>query len=77
MNSIKLELVESNSDEWISNLKELQIQMNKFGLKDSISDEDFMILLNNLHKKYDVILDGLENCLTPSGNDALTIYVIR
>ena len=51
--------------------------MNKFGLKGSIPDKDFMILiLNNLHREYDVILDGLENCLTASGDDVLTIGVI-
>ena len=32
--------------------------------------------LNNFPKEYDIILDGLENCLTASGNDALTIEVI-
>ena len=33
-------------------------------------------ILNNLTKEYDVILDGLENYLTLSGNDALTKEVI-
>ena len=52
--------------------------MNEFGLKGSISDKDFIIhFLNDLPKKYDVILDGLENCLTSSGDDALMIQVIR
>ena len=41
-------------------------------------DEDFMIhILNNLPEEYYVILDGLENRLTASGDDALTIEVIH
>ena len=32
-------------------------------------------ILDNLHKEYDIILDGLENCLPKSDNDALTIKV--
>ena len=48
--------------------------MNKFSQKVNVSDEDFMIhVLNNWPKKYDVILDGLENCLTATGIDVLTI----
>ena len=51
--------------------------MNESKLKGSISDEDFMIhVLNNLPKEYDVIIDGLKNCLMVSTNDALTIDVI-
>ena len=42
--------------------------MNKFGLKGSITDNNFMIHdLNNLPKDYDVILDGLENHLKVTG----------
>ena len=48
--------------------------MTKFGQKDNIYDEDFMIhILNNLPKVYSMILDGLENCLTATGKNALTI----
>ena len=44
----------------------------------SVSDEDFMIcILNNLSKEDDVILDGLENHLMATGDDALTIDSIR
>ena len=50
--------------------------MNEFNLKGSI-DKDFMIhVLNNLPKEYYVILDGLENCLTAIGDNALTIDMI-
>ena len=56
----------------------MQIRMNKFGLKDNVTDKDFMIhVLNNLPKEYDVIPDGLENCLMASGNDVLTINMIH
>ena len=49
------------------------IQMTKFRQKGNVSDEDFMMhVLNNLPKEYDVILDGLENHLTISGDNALT-----
>ena len=52
--------------------------MNEFGLKGSISCKDFMIhILNNLHKEHEVILDGLENCLTFNGDTALTIKVVK
>ena len=33
-------------------------------------------ILNDLPKKYDDILGGVENCLTFSGDDALKIEVI-
>ena len=68
-----LKLIEKDPYEWISNL-----EANKFGLKGSISDKDFMInILNNLHKKYDIILNWLENCLTFNGDNAMMIKVIR
>ena len=52
--------------------------MNEFGQKPSVSDKDFMIhILNNLPKEYDVILDGLENHLTATGENALGIDTIR
>ena len=52
--------------------------MGEFGQKGSITDEGFMIpVLNNFPEKYDVILDGLGNCLMMSGDDALTIEIIR
>ena len=52
--------------------------MTKLGQKGNVSDEDFMIhVLNNLQDVYVVILDGLENCLTATGEIALTIDSIR
>ena len=52
--------------------------MNEFKQKGNVSDEDFMIhVLNNLPEEYDVILDGLENHLTATRDDALTIDSIR
>ena len=55
----------------------VQIQMKEFGMKLSISKEDFMInILNNLHEEYDVILIGLENHFILSGTDILIIEVI-
>ena len=45
--------------------------MNEFGLKGNVSEDDFMIhVLHNLPKEYDVILDGFENHLMVTGNDA-------
>ena len=51
---LKKELpIEKDSNEWISTLEGLQIQMNEFWQKGSISDEDFMIHVpNNLPKEY-------------------------
>ena len=34
-------------------------------------------VVNNFPKEYDGILDGLENCLVASEDNALTIEVIR
>ena len=52
--------------------------MTKFGQKSNVSDEDFMIhVLNNFPKEYDMILNGLENCLMATGENALTIDSIR
>ena len=66
----KLELVEKDSDEWISNLKGLQI-------KGCISDEDFRIcIMNNFPQEYDIIMDGLENQLNFRGDNTVTIKVI-
>ena len=51
--------------------------MNEFRLKGSTTDEDFMIhVLNNLPDDYNVILDGLENCLMVTRDDVLTIDVM-
>ena len=66
-NSSKLESIKKDPDEWISNLEGLQIHTNEFKLKGNTNGEDFMIhVLNNLHKEYDVILDGIENHLMSS-----------
>ena len=44
--------------------------MNEFCLKGKIMDEDFMIhIFNNLLEECNVILDGLINNLTVSGDD--------
>ena len=52
--------------------------MNESRLKGSITVKDFMIhILNNLPKEYDIILDGLENHLTATGNNVLRIDMIR
>ena len=73
----KLESIEKDPNEWILNLERLRISLSEFGLKCKITDEDFMIdILNILSKQYDVILDGLENRLTASEDNALTIEVI-
>ena len=56
----------------------LQIRMNKFRQKGSMTDEDFMIhILNNLPEEYDVILDALDSCLMVTRDDVLTINVIH
>ena len=63
-NNSKLESIKKDPDEWILNLEGLRNQMNGFGLKGSATDQDFMMhVQNNLPKEYDIILDGLENCL--------------
>ena len=52
--------------------------MTEFRQKGNASDEDFMIhVLNNLPKECNVILNGLVNCLTATGDNALTIDWIR
>ena len=74
----RLESIDKDPNEWISHLEGLQIQITKFRQKGNVSDEDFMIhLLNNLPMEYDVILDGLENHLTATGKNALSIDSIH
>ena len=74
----KLESIDKDPKEWISHLEGPRNWMNQFGQKDSVSDENFMIhILNNLPEEYNAILDGLENCLVATGNDALTIDSIH
>ena len=52
--------------------------MNEFCHKGNVSDQDFLIhVLNNLPKKYDVILNELENHLTTTRDDSLTINSIH
>ena len=52
--------------------------MTEFRQKGNVSYKDFMIhVLNNLPKEYDVILDGLENQLTATGENALTVDSIH
>ena len=66
----KLESIKKDPDETISNFGGLRIQMSNFDLKDKITGEDFMMhILNNLN--------GLENHLTASGDNPLTIEVIH
>ena len=77
LHKIKLESIKKDPDELISNLEGLRIQMNEFCLNGSVTDKDFMIhSLNNSPKQYDVICNGLENCLTVSGDNTLTIEII-
>ena len=52
--------------------------LNEFGQKVKKADEDFMIhILNNLPQDFNVILDGLENCLMVTMNNVLTINMIH
>ena len=52
--------------------------MDEFGQKSNISDEGFMIyILINFPEDYDVILKGLENCLTVTRDNAPTIDMIH
>ena len=45
--------------------------------KGNITDENFIIsVLNNLPKNYDVILNGLDNCLVATRDNALTFNLI-
>ena len=58
----KLELIKKDPDEWILNLKGLQIRMSKYEVKGNITDDDFIIyVLNNFPKEYYVILKELES----------------
>ena len=52
--------------------------MDKFILDGSINDKDFLIhILNNLPKEYNVFFGCAGESCHKSGNDALTIEVIR
>ena len=74
----KFDSIDKDPDKWILHLEGLQIWMSEFSQKGSVSDEDFMInVLNNFPKEYNVILDGLENHLTATGENALNIDLFR
>ena len=52
--------------------------MEEIGISGKLSDDNFMIhVLNNLPKKYDVVVDNLESKLCDKGNSKLTIEQIR
>ena len=58
-------------------MERLRICMNEFGQKGSMTDKDFMIyILKFLPKQYDVILNGIDNHLMVTGDDALAINMI-
>ena len=76
----KLESVENNPDEWISELESMRNEIDKINLSTQMSDQDFMIhVLNNLPVEYDVVLDGMESRLLLANSDPkkLTIEDIR
>ena len=73
----KLESMQKDTEKHILHLEGLLIWMNKFGQKGSRTDKDFIIYISNtLPNDYDVILNGLENCLKATRNSTLTIDVI-
>ena len=65
-------------EDWISDLEGLKTEIESIHSSSAISEKDFMVkILNNLPSEYDVVLDGLENKLTLTGSDALTVESIR
>ena len=57
--------------------KDLQIRLNEFSLKVSISDENFMICILNILPMEYIILDRLEKHLNSSCDDEPSIEVMR
>ena len=74
----KLDSAEKDTEDWISELEGLTVDIESIDASSAISDRDLMVkILNNLPSEYDVILDGLESRLNKSGDDALTLEDIR
>jgi len=76
----KLESVETDPEDWVSELEGLRTEIECIDSTSAMSEKDFMVkILNNLPSEYDVILDGLENRLTldDADNDKLTVEDIR
>jgi len=74
----RLQDPEDDPDDWISELEGYLMEIDTIDASSAISEKDLMVhVLNNLPKEYDMILDGLENRLDKTGDEGLTIEVIR
>ena len=69
----KLNSIEDDPDEWITELEDLRLRMKAAGSR--LTDIDLIEhILNSLPKEYDIVVKMLENKLT---NDNLTIMEVR
>ena len=69
---------EDDPDDWISKLEGYMTEIETIDASSAISEKDLMLhVMNNLPKEYEVILDGLESRIDKSGDEKLTIEVIR
>ena len=68
--------MEKDSDEWISILEGLKIEMSEFGRKGGIKVDHFSShTQNNLHKELGIIFDGLENLLKMIGLNVILVVI--
>ena len=68
----------TDPEEWIGDLEGICTEIEAIDASAAISEKDLMVkVINNLPEEYDVVVDGLENKLSLSGDEALTVEKMR
>ena len=68
----------TDPEEWIGDLEGICTEIEAIDASAAISEKDLMVkVINNLPEEYDVVVDGLENKLSLSGDEALTVEKMK
>ena len=68
----------TDPEEWIGDLEGICTEIEAIDASAAISEKDLMVkVINNLPEEYDVVVDGLENKLSLSGDESLTVEKMR
>ena len=68
----------ADPEEWIGDLEGICTEIEAIDASAAISEKDLMVkVINNLPEEYDVVVDGLENKLSLSGDESLTVEKMR
>ena len=72
----KLSSVGTDHDVWIAELERMRQRLRN--MKATISDDDLIIhILNNLPTEYNTIVEKLEDAISSTGDDKLTLERVR